>query len=241
MVDSLRDKKRTYLIAQLGLSAEAARVLTIADLELQFYNSGGGGAHPDLAAHNTLGLATQTELDAVAAIEAAQVHRKFKSGLYYSISNAGSDAVLALVLNEMRLSPFIVGENQTFDRIGQEVTTLGSTSVVRLGIYGVTSENYPGALLLDAGTIDAGSTGGKEIVINQALTPGLYYLAAVAQVATCSVRSKNSVPDLLGAPTLVYTNSTVYVETGVSGALPANFTGVVANATSAPKVELRAA
>lgn len=34
--------------------------------------SGGGGAHPDLAAHDTLGLATQVELDAEAATRAAE-------------------------------------------------------------------------------------------------------------------------------------------------------------------------
>lgn len=71
-----------------------------------------------------------------------------------------------------------IGASGTALRIGVEVTTEIAASSARLGIY----ENHygraqPGVLILDAGTVATATTGFKEIVISQAMTPGLYWLA----------------------------------------------------------------
>jgi hypothetical protein len=65
--------------------------------------------------------------------------------------------------------------------IGIEVTTAGQAgAVLRLGIY-IDSGSAPGALLLDAGTVAADSTGIKTLPISATLTAGWWWLAALPQ------------------------------------------------------------
>ena len=69
----------------------------------------------------------------------------------------------------------------TVDRIAVDIQAAGwAGAVVRLGIY-ESDNGVPGALILDAGTVDATSTGTKTITISQTLAAGYYYLAAVGQ------------------------------------------------------------
>lgn len=71
----------------------------------------------------------------------------------------------------------------TLDRIGVEVTTAQASTTVRLGIYGTSTDGLPtGAPILDAGTVDASTTGFKEITVSQAISAaGWYWLSATAQ------------------------------------------------------------
>ena len=85
---------------------------------------------------------------------------------------------VAMAANYLYGFPFIVPIVQTFDRIAIRVSTL-SAGNCRLGIYISNGNAYPTALILDAGEVDTGSTGVKEININQTLQPGLYWLAIV--------------------------------------------------------------
>lgn len=68
-----------------------------------------------------------------------------------------------------------------FDRIGVEVV-VGSAGSMRLGIYNAvhSSQNRLtiGSLLVDAGTINVGSSGSKTVTISQTLE-GFYWLAVV--------------------------------------------------------------
>lgn len=82
----------------------------------------------------------------------------------------------------------------SIDRLRIVTTTAGSTgSTVRLGIYADDGTGKPGALLLDAGTLDATTAAGsKEITVAQALTGGLYWLASVAQ-DSASVPTRHTV------------------------------------------------
>lgn len=80
----------------------------------------------------------------------------------------------------------------TVDRIGVEVTAVGGAGTLsRLGIYNSSaSTNYPDTLLLDAGTVAAsGSTGKKEITINQSITQGIYWLAHLSDTVVTSAAS----------------------------------------------------
>lgn len=78
--------------------------------------------------------------------------------------------------------PFEVAEGRAFDRIGLQMHWSGpqADTLVRLGIY-ENDDGDPGALVLDAGTVDTSTTGTKEITIAETLTPGLYWLAAAHQ------------------------------------------------------------
>ena len=138
----------------------------------------------------------------------------------------------------MRLLPFVVPTAMTYDRIGAQVDTSGASGVVRLGIYNSDANNRPSALVLDAGTIDASSTGYKEITISQTLSAGLYWVTAVSQVTssvavrTCGTAGSSvvNVPGTTGtlvAPPNSFLHTTSAGGTSaatVSGALPSTVT-----------------
>jgi hypothetical protein len=166
-----------------------------------------------------------------------------KTGLYYA-APVVSRATGTPTLNDLRLAPFLLGETTTFDRIAVDVNTGGSAgAVVRLGIYADSGDGYPGALILDAGTVDATATGLLTITINQQLTPGLYWIGGVPQVATSVVHvSTGSALGIgIGVTTLAQALWAGYSQTSVSGALPSTFTGTVTAATQAVRALLRAA
>ena len=163
---------------------------------------------------------------------------KFKSGYYYHSPSQQPDGTIAHGVGDLIAAPFPVHSTMTFDRIGLEVTTSAASGVVRLGIYG-DSDGIPGSLILDAGTVDASTTGAKEITISQQLTPGMYYLAAVGQVSSGIVVRARS-----GGPIMVDTsvrnaNVICFLASGVTGALSASPTWVLRQ-NSHGKVYLRA-
>lgn len=102
-----------------------------------------------------------------------------KIGSYYTSRLAGGALEDSLVpVNQLDALPFIVPTSQNFDRIAINVTTAVAGNG-RLGIYADNGDVYPGALILDAGEVDTGTTGVKEIIISLNLQPGLYWLARV--------------------------------------------------------------
>jgi hypothetical protein len=74
--------------------------------------------------------------------------------------------------------PFIIGETDTADRIGIDIITASGSNAM-LGIYNSTG-GVPDDLLLQAGEIATSGTGDQTITISQSLTPGMYFLAIVA-------------------------------------------------------------
>lgn len=102
----------------------------------------------------------------------------YQAPLGMNVINGGN-----VQLNEAQatFALFVVPESTTFDRIYIKVMTAGSAGAVcRLGIFGDTG-GKPGSVVLDAGTIDATSTGDKEITISQTLNPGVYWVSACTQ------------------------------------------------------------
>jgi hypothetical protein len=131
----------------------------------------------------------------------------------------------------------------TIDRIGAEVTVAGTAgSVVRLGIYADSGSMTPGALILDAGTIDATTTGYKEITISQALSAGFVWFVACVQVAAATIRVTGSTPYVLSHTSSLSAAIINGMSSSVStttGALPSTF-GTLSGATTAPRVLARA-
>ncbi|MGZ6852658.1 MAG: hypothetical protein ACXVGB_00590 [Mycobacteriaceae bacterium] len=164
----------------------------------------------------------------------------YVAGRYYGPPMTGI-APTALPLNRHELSPFWVPAAQTFDRIGCQVTTGAASALVRLLIYADSSDLPSGAPLLDAGTIDASTTGYKEITISQALPAGQVWLAAHIEGAGCSVsrgnladRTLQGYPNLTDAVTSVTLGA--FVDSATVNPLPA-----VAGQVPAIRVVLRAA
>ena len=75
--------------------------------------------------------------------------------------------------------PIFVEEATTYDRIAIKVTTFAVGTSARLGIY-TWKDGLPDSLILDAGTVATNANSVKEIVINQLLNRGYYFLAVVA-------------------------------------------------------------
>jgi len=174
-----------------------------------------------------MATAIGTALDGKVPLNSVAYFTEMRSGRYYGMQSiAGTTA--SQTLNEQRWFPFFVPNSVTADRIGAEVTTAGSAgSVLRLGIYEHDyTTDLPGALLLDAGTIDGTSATFQEITISQALTPGIYWFSSVAQVASLTARTGNiqMAPWLSPGTTSAATGSAPlrWPRTGatVTGALP---------------------
>lgn len=149
----------------------------------------------------------------------------FRSGYFYAggIEPAPAGGGAGSGTNTLSFSPFWVPVRRAFDRIGVNVTTAATAAsggVVRLGLY-AHGTGGPGVLIVDAGTVSSESTGAKEATISQTLDPGLYWLAAVAQVAACSWET-NGTSQTLFVPlgSTASAAATRCLQTGVSGALP---------------------
>lgn len=124
----------------------------------------------------------------------------------------------AIAANRVYFFPIYIGDTRTLIRIGLRVSTAGNPGeVVRMGIYqanllsGSQNQLQPGDLILDAGTVAADSTGTKEIVISEELTPGFYFLAFSSD----------------GAPSLNGINSAQVITSPITG-LAANLSSTTA-------------
>jgi len=116
--------------------------------------------------------------------------RYFRSGRYYltTLQDCAALSTLALTANRLYATPFLVGGlSPKFIRIAFQVTTLGTASLGRAGIYLDDGTVYPGSLILDGGEQICSTIGMKETVISQTLDPSLYWLVLVVSVA-CTVR-----------------------------------------------------
>lgn len=137
----------------------------------------------------------------------------------------------------------------TLDRIGCDVTTVGSAgAVIRLGIY-ADGGGYPDALILDAGTLDATSTGGtniREITISQTLNMGLYWLAFVIQGGATTrptvrrYHNKSAFGEIAQTDNNFNWGKNSYVQSSVTGALPSNWTSTTTDSDT-PMISVRVA
>jgi hypothetical protein len=128
------------------------------------------------------------------------------------------------------------------------VTAGGAGAVVRMGIRAGNTNKRPGtaSLTVDHGTISTTSTGVKQATNASAfsgavaVTEGsVVYVSLTAQTASCVVRAINaSTPYLtLASAPSGSSNSSVNTQSGVTGALPANF--VSNNDDWAPRVGVK--
>lgn len=163
---------------------------------------------------------------------------------------SSSLGTVAPTLSELRAHPFPLAKQTTFDRIALDhQSTPTATSVGRLGIYSDNGRGEPGALILDAGTVDLSTAAAlKSIVISQTLDPGVYWLACCVQVAFGPyLRNFTSNPYKTIMQTTAPTNySFSVVETltraAVAGAFPDPFAATAtAGVNSSIAVYLRAA
>lgn len=196
-----------------------------------------------------------TPLPTVAQLAADASHAPtplFTSGAYYFTSSPHSASTSATQgVGTLRLVPWVVPSTVTITRIGAETTADGDAgSKFRLGIYLDNGSNYPGALLLDAGTIAGdGGAGVKEITLGtpQQLAAGLYWIGGAVQIVSTTQPTMRTVsgwyppvPLVLGTSAPGAGASAVGVsQASVTGALPSSFSSTITSASSAARVHVK--
>lgn len=174
--------------------------------------------------------------------------RSFVSGRYYDAGHGSNLGVGAMdVLNQAMARSFPVDQATSFDRIGIVITALATAGgVMRLGIY-ADNAGVPGALVVQTAALPTDSSNNlNEAIISASLTPGMYWLVGVFQVASPNMRrflaSGGGDPNVGtddpfgdgGSPFMAY------VQNGVSGALPDPFVVHDVKTGVAPRIFVRA-
>lgn len=178
------------------------------------------------------------------------------SGAYISPTYTRAMSTLAETQGLLRLMPLFLGRDITATELSVQVSTLGASATYRLGIYADTGDGYPGALVVDGGTVSCASTGTKTATISQALSAGVYWLGGALQgsgsasfVAAalapdyCTVMgNKDANPGWIfaGTHSSGYGATCAYHETSVTGALPSTFTSTVTLSTPGALVTIKA-
>ncbi len=125
------------------------------------------------------------------------------SGRYITGLDGGSSSEFTNgTIGRLWASPLPVSRALTIDRLAVDVTTLQAASLNRLGLYASTADGLPGALLVDGGTVDTSTTGLKEVTVDVAVNPGLYWGAWEYDVASVGLRGRPENGSMsLGHPT----------------------------------------
>lgn len=180
---------------------------TTSDIEMIFGDNGGNGLLNVVTNQDFTILTNNTEAVRVKNTGMTQFAGRFSSPtlapgypstryLSGGLLSLNTASTAALQVNLIYLTPFRVLGYTALTRIGFEVTTAVAGNA-RLGIFSVNSTCDGGTLVLDAGTVSTGTTGIKEITINQTLEPGLYFTALLAD-NTSTVRSSALTPEAEG-------------------------------------------
>ena len=152
-----------------------------------------------------------------------------RTGSYWLLGNQLT-TLAGAGIGTLRLYQILVPSAISINRIGAEVTAAGEAgSKVRLVIYADDGAGSPGALLLDAGTIAGDSATVQELTVNQALSPGLYWVGAVIQ----DVAATQPTMRAISAPPLPLQAWTAAIPAANQVAVGVSKTGVTGAAPSA--------
>lgn len=164
--------------------------------------------------------------------------RWYIAGLPPTVNTISTASTAQNSANVLRAIPFVCPKDITLDRIAIQVTGTAAGDT-RLGIYRATSTTnlYPDALVLDAGTVSVGSTGLKSITISQALEAGtLYWFVYVSDVAPATRGMASSI-NVFGADNALGTGMGSALSVAFTyGTLPGTFPGsatILSNTTVA--------
>lgn len=98
---------------------------------------------------------------------------------YLPTSAVPSTGTFSVVASTLYCMPIIIPISTTFTKIGVEITSANAGAACRLGIYDNTGTGgYPGAKVVDAGTVVTTSNGVVLATISQVLQ-GAYWLVAI--------------------------------------------------------------
>lgn len=154
-----------------------------------------------------------------------------KTGFWLTPFPHTSTGSSSLTQSRLDCVPLLIQKTVTLNSLGLRVTVSAAATTIRLGLYADDGTGYPGALMVDAGTVDATGNGDKTIAISQVLTPGLYWLGSAAQggspqtVAITNLAVLGMPFGSVAAGSAFDGNPAVaFSQPGVTGALPSTFT-----------------
>lgn len=167
----------------------------------------------------------------------------------YSLPDGGQPTSSATFpTGQFRCYPVYIPAGPAIERIWAEVTVVGDgTSVVHLGVYADNGSWQPGALAIDAGTINGASATVQEITLGSPvqLSPGWYWFGGACVFSTTSptvktLTASNPVQFPLGSslPAAGTAATGVYMTGVTAGALPSTFT-VAGIAGSCPRIGVK--
>ena len=153
----------------------------------------------------------------------------YASGRFYAgeaLSPAAS-GTLAITVNTMYATPFVVRQQKLWTKIGINVTTAAAVTYAYLGIYRM-ENGIPTKLVLDAGAIGLDTTGTKEITISQVLPAGMYALILLANGSSAVVKAGTLSEAAVASvgPSAIGTADTIIKGSATYGTLPATFPAV---------------
>ena len=149
-------------------------------------------------------------------------------GDYLTVAHTSRD-LLAMPDGRLFFAPLALPQGVSVDRLAVQLTTAAASSVVRLGIYAddETTPGTPGQLIAATAEVDTSDAGDEDSLLGAdlddvyALGPGRWWLAAVAQGGTPTVRSYNGAPVALPWPSYSAVDLLGRSDQSVSAALPA--------------------
>jgi hypothetical protein len=130
--------------------------------------------------------------------------------------------------NRLYAIPYIVDYPMSFDFMSFKVTTLETNGEARLGIYNDLN-GVPGSLLVDAGTVATTGTGIKTLAIDQALSPGLWWLGIVFNTVATLVINQDATTEAE-----LYLGATSSVQAPLCSAYVAHTYGVLPDPFGTP-------
>lgn len=163
----------------------------------------------------------------------------FRTGDWHFAGSQGSAGTSNTLGNgSLRVSPLDVPQPLPISDLSLAITAGGTAGcTMRLGIYADDGTGtYPGALVLDAGTVAADAIAVPAISsLTTLLLPGRYWVGAVLQGAPASQPTVRTFSNSLGRVTRIGTTAPTsstsvpvagWAVTGVTGALPSTFPAV---------------
>jgi hypothetical protein len=201
---------------------------------------------------NMIGNATTITHPGARFRKGATANRRYIAGMV--LNSTLITSTTGPLVDRLYAIPIYVAQITKFDTIEAEVTTLGTGSNLRLGIYRDSGNCYPGALMFDSGNISAGSAGAKSATITagiQIFQPGLYWLAYENSATVPQVRGLPGLSTCMpvigwDSPFGVATGGVAYSVAHTVGALPNPYTTAATIMTTStvgapiPAVALRA-
>ncbi|WP_414575322.1 hypothetical protein [Anabaena sp. CCY 9402-a] len=124
----------------------------------------------------------------------AIINATYTSGLWYYSFPATATTTAGFNAGWITYTPVVVRDDLTISEVGINVTTFAASSTVRIGLY-TDANGQPNELVVDFGTVEATSNGGKNIVLGSSLLiPRGFYWGAIQSDTNVNLTTISSSP-----------------------------------------------